>query len=253
MSVQANTFEALGGAFLLPRDREPWPESFAPKLPVVGKSHARSSQGQATSAAEPTDYSEEQRQVQAVIEREAEWVRAANRGSMAAFELIVRRYQRPVISLILRKVRDPALAEDLAQETFIKAHRALDSFDPSRRLASWLFKIANNTAIDSLRRRSLPTETLDSGSDERRSWIDTVEDEGYLAADRKVEGLELGQKLEAAMSRLRSDYREVLVLRFVEGLSYLEVAEVTDQPLGTVKTKIHRARRELADLLSDKS
>lgn len=241
MTARADTFDALGGALLLPRDREPWHASWLPEKHSVAKSRAKD---------ETQSETPEQRQVRAITEREAEWARAAIRGSMAAFELIVRRYERPVMSLIVRKVRDPALAEDLAQETFIKAFRALDTFDPSRRLASWLFKIANNTAIDYLRRKRVPTETLEQGRADRLSLMDTVADDECLAADRKVEGLQLGERLFAAMDQLRADYREVLALRFIEGLSYLEVAEVTDQPLGTVKTKIHRGRRDLAALLS---
>lgn len=254
MSVQADTFDALGGALLLPRDREPWHVSWVPETQLARKVKVASKKaaalGRTKGLAESAAQSPEQRQVRAITEREAEWVRAANRGSMAAFELIVRRYQRPVMSLIVRKVRDPGLAEDLAQETFIKAFRALDTFDPSRRLASWLFKIANNTAIDHLRRKRLPTQALERSGADERSLIDTLPDDECLAADRKVEGTQLGQKLHRAMEKLRVDYREVLTLRFVEGLSYLEVAEVTGQPLGTIKTKIHRGRRDLAALLS---
>ncbi len=236
MNAHADTFDGLGGALALPRDRS-WLtiESLVPAAEAAPRTPALTA---------------DELKVQAVIKREAEWVRAANRGSMAAFEQIVVRYQRPVLSLIVRKVRDQSLAEDLAQETFIKAHRALHTFDPSRRLASWLFKIASNTAIDHLRRKQLPTEALDRGETGQRSWIDTVEDDECLSPDRRVEGLQLGQLLQQAMVRLKPDYREVLTLRFVEGLSYVEVAEVTDQPLGTVKTKIHRARRDLAALLS---
>lgn len=224
----ATTFDALQNGALNPT-RESSREQVTPRPRV-----------------EPTA---EERRLEAVAAREAQWVRAAKRGSMAAFEDIVRRYERPVFSLILRKVRDPGVAEDLAQETFIKAYRALSTFDCSRRLASWLFKIANNTAIDHLRRKRVPTEALDRGPDEA-SWIDRLEDEDELAADRRVEGKQLGSALHRALEELRSDYREVLVLRFIEGLSYQDVADVTDQPLGTVKTKIHRARRELAASLT---
>src|SRR5262245_41318966 len=83
-------------------------------------------------------------------------------GSQSAFEQILRRFQRPVLSFILRMTGDPALAEDLAQETFVKAFRSLAAFDSSRRLSSWLFRIAHNTTVDALRRRKTPTVTLDS-------------------------------------------------------------------------------------------
>ncbi|HXH08053.1 MAG TPA: sigma-70 family RNA polymerase sigma factor, partial [Vicinamibacterales bacterium] len=85
-------------------------------------------------------------------------------GSQAAFRELVRRYERPVLSLVVRIVRDPALAEDLAQDSFVKAFQALGSFDPRRRFSSWLFRIAHHTALDALRRRTPETVALDESA-----------------------------------------------------------------------------------------
>ena len=142
-------------------------------------------------------------------------------------------------------VRDRPLAEDLAQEVFIKAFGALGSFDPSRKLSSWLFKIAHNATVDHLRKRRLatvPLETPDDGLDP----ISTVGAPAADSPDRIAERGDLARAFDRALLELRSAYREVLVLRFQEGLAYEEISEVCDLPLGTVKTHLHRARKALA-------
>ncbi len=172
---------------------------------------------------------------------------AARDGSQLAFGELVRRFERPVFALVLRLVRDRALAEDLAQESFVKAWRALASYDPQRKLASWLLKIAHNTAIDHLRRRGLDTVSLSTGEDE------PDEDHRQITADlhrespeAKAQRHEMARGLERALAELRPEYRSVLLLRFHQGLAYEEIAEVTGLPLGTVKTHLHRGRQELA-------
>jgi len=173
-------------------------------------------------------------------------------GSSAAFHELVRRFERPILSLIQRMVHDPALAEDLAQETFVKAYRKLDSFDPERQLSSWLFKIAHNTTLDHLRRKHPRTVPLEAGGGEDGgdAWevMPAPEEE---APDRRAERSELASGIGAALARMRPKYREVLLLRFQHGLSYEEIAEVTGVRLGTVKIQLHRARKQLAAELLD--
>jgi|CXWL01.1.fsa_nt_gi RNA polymerase sigma-70 factor (ECF subfamily) len=173
---------------------------------------------------------------------------AARRGSADAFRRLVEAYQRPVFTLLARMVRDRELAEDLAQEAFVKAYRALGSYDPGLKFSSWLFKIAHNTAIDHLRKKPLATVPLQASPDD-----DDGGDLLAVLADPDAETPEgfalradLGRALERALATLRTEYREVMVLRFQEGLAYEEIAEVLALPLGTVKTFIHRARKELA-------
>jgi len=174
----------------------------------------------------------------------------ARRGSEAAFQLLVERYERPVYGLLLRIVRRPETAEDLAQETFLKAFRALGRFDPERKFSSWLFKIAHNAALDALRRDGHEPLSLDAP-------VGDSEEAPELPADPKAEnpfaraaGRDLGRALEAALRGLRPQYREILLLRFVEELSYEEIAEVLGTPLGTVKIHLFRARRDLARALA---
>lgn len=183
---------------------------------------------------------------------DSELVLATRSGSEEAFRELVLRYQRPVFSLILRMVRDRSLAEDLSQEAFVKAYRALGRFDPSRKFSSWLFKIAHNLTIDSIRRKRLHTQSLDQpigSADGDLRLGDRIADHDQMAPDRAVESVDLGESLERAIAALRPEYREVVMLRFVEEMSYQEVAEILDLPLGTIKTYIHRARKELAELL----
>ena len=176
---------------------------------------------------------------------DSELVRRALAGSEDAYAEIVHRFQRPIFSLILRMVRDRPLAEDLAQEVFIKAFGALASFDPQRKLSSWLFKIAHNATVDYLRKRRLATVPLESPG-EGLDPISTVRAPGVDDPERIAERGDLARGIERALAELRPDYREVLVLRFQEGLAYEEIAEVCELPLGTVKTHLHRARKALA-------
>ncbi len=179
-------------------------------------------------------------------DNDTELVARALGGSADAFRLLVERYQRPILSLIARMVDDRSLAEDLAQETFVKAYRKLGTFDPNRKLSSWLFKIAHNTTLDHLRRGRLETVNLEAttaGGDE--SWEVLRADEAE-EPDHRAERSQLMARLDAALGRLKPGYREILLLRFKEGLAYHEIAEVTGLAMGTVKVRLHRARKRLA-------
>lgn len=173
----------------------------------------------------------------------------AREGRQSAFRELIDRYQRPVFSLIYRLVRDRELAEDLAQDTFIKVLNALDRYDPKFRFSSWVFKIAHNTALDALRRREPVMLSLDG------SPHATTEDEATASAltavshdpspeDHAVQR-ELGEEIEQGLAMLRPEYRTAIVLFHLEGLAYEEIAQVMGLPLGTVKTFIHRGRKEL--------
>lgn len=173
-------------------------------------------------------------------------VREALSGSQDAFRELVVRYQGPILSLVRRMVRNPSLAEDLAQEVFVKAFRALHSFDQQRKFSSWLFKIAHNTAIDQLRRRQIRTVPLETPDQDVASLVDVLADTGAETPAGRVERQDLGRAIEEAVSSLKPIYREVVILRYQEGLSYEEIADIADLPLGTVKTNLFRARKAMA-------
>ncbi|MFI5210593.1 MAG: RNA polymerase sigma factor [Gemmatimonadales bacterium] len=184
-----------------------------------------------------------------------EVVEQAKAGREAAYRELIRRYERPVFSLVYRMVRDREAAEDLAQETFIKTLNAIGTYRPEFKFSSWIFKIANNAAIDHLRKRGLDTLSIDGAPD--AVTPDAIEATTLQVSDRRetplqeLEARELGGAIEAAIARLRPEYRSCILLRHVDGRPYEEIAEMLDLPLGTVKTYIHRARHELRDLLAE--
>jgi RNA polymerase sigma-70 factor (ECF subfamily) len=182
-----------------------------------------------------------------------EVVERASAGAEAAYRELVRRYQRPVFSLIYRMVRDRELAEDLTQETFVKVLNAIERYRPEYKFSSWIFKIANNAAIDHLRRRELDTLSLEGGPD--ATTPDRMQATSLQLGDvtesplEELEARELGSQIERAIGALRPEYRSCIIMRHVEGRAYDEIAEILDLPLGTVKTYIHRARAELRHTL----
>jgi RNA polymerase sigma-70 factor (ECF subfamily) len=172
-------------------------------------------------------------------------------GSQGAYRELVRRFERPIYNLVARMVRDHTLAEDLAQDSFVKAFNRLDSYRSEQgKFSNWLFKIAHNTAIDHLRKSNLETYSLDKGNDhDEPDFHALLADHDAETPLEVAERADLGRALGEAVDRLRPEYREVIVLRHQEGFAYEEIAEVTKLPLGTVKTYIHRARKELAAYL----
>lgn len=176
-------------------------------------------------------------------------VALALEGEERAYAEIVQRFHRPLFSLIVRMVHDRELAEDLCQEAFVKAFRALPSYDTGRKFSSWLFKIGHNATIDSMRRSQLDTTALEGGDDEH-SWERVLADVQTPSPHHRAEAGALGEAMERCVAQLRPEYREAFLLRFAQGLAYQEIAEILDLPMGTVKTNLHRARKEFARLLA---
>lgn len=178
----------------------------------------------------------------------------ARAGRQAAYRELVRRYERPIFSLIYRMVRNREQAEDLSQETFVKALNAIESYRPEYKFSSWIFKIANNVSIDHLRRRELDTLSLDGSP--HALTPEAIQASALQLGDRQetaleeLEAKELGGEIEVAIAALRPEYRACILLRHVEGRPYEEIATMLDLPLGTVKTYIHRARGELRQALA---
>ncbi|HEX6629706.1 MAG TPA: sigma-70 family RNA polymerase sigma factor [Gemmatimonadaceae bacterium] len=186
---------------------------------------------------------------------DADIVALAQEGRERAFRELVRRYERPVFSLVYRMVRDREAAEDLAQDSFVKVLNHIDRYRPEFKFSSWIFKIANNVAIDYLRKRHVETVSMDgsphaatAGEVEASSF--EVASQGETALD-ELEAREIGTAIERAIARLRPEYRACIMLRHIEGRSYEEIAATLDLPLGTVKTYIHRARNELRTYLQE--
>jgi RNA polymerase sigma-70 factor, ECF subfamily len=182
--------------------------------------------------------------VRGVTEADADLVGSALSGSERAFQEIVRRYERPVFSVILRVIRDPSRAEELAQDSFVKAFLRLDTYQPERKFSTWLLAIAHHVAIDEVRRGSLRTSPLEEAFTEDLS----KKYEGanpYDVTERK----ELALILNEAIRRLRPEYAELITLRYEQDLAVEDIAEITGLAIGTIKSSLHRARKDLADSL----
>jgi RNA polymerase sigma-70 factor (ECF subfamily) len=178
----------------------------------------------------------------------------AARGHEGAFRELLKRYERPVFSLVYRMVRDRTLAEDLAQEAFVRAFNAIGSYKTSYKFSNWILKIANNHTIDHLRKRKLDTVSIDGSphavTDEQISQSRLSVPARDENPHEYVEHKELGGQIEEAIGDLREEYRTAILLRHVEGYAYEEIADIMDVPLGTVKTYLHRARGELKERLA---
>ncbi len=172
-------------------------------------------------------------------------------GSQEAYRQLLERYRQPVVSLVYRIVRDLSWAEDVSQEAFLKAFRALASFQVERKFSSWLFKIAHNTAIDALRRRRIETVPLETADPDKPDLLDCLPGGDLDSPASKLHSRTLGIAIAEAIANLRPEYRSAVELRFIQGLPYEEIADIMQLPLGTVKTHLHRARKALVEQLSD--
>jgi|SRR5437868_2680545 len=172
-------------------------------------------------------------------------VQRVQKGDKAAFDLLVRKYQHRVLKLVSRFVNDAAEAEDVAQEAFLKAYRALPAFRGDSAFYTWLYRIAINTAKNALvsnRRRPVDfdLDLQDPDQYERQAKLkDSDTPEGVLLTD------EIRLVVEKALEQLPEDLRTAIVLRELEGLSYEEIAEAMDCPVGTVRSRIFRAREAI--------
>jgi len=172
--------------------------------------------------------------------READLVRAAQGGDEAAFAEIVRRFQRPVYRVVYALTRNASDADDLAQETFVRAYQAIGRFRAGEPLRPWLARIAVNLAYSLFRRRRRRPETsIEPLVEAGRQWA--VDDD---PADRAAES-EQRERLAAAFAGLSHEHQAVLTLRVVEDLSYDDIARTLGVPAGTVMSRLSRARTEL--------
>ncbi|HMV53976.1 MAG TPA: RNA polymerase sigma factor RpoE [Rhodocyclaceae bacterium] len=177
-------------------------------------------------------------------------VERAQRGDKQAFGLLVSKYQRKLVRLLSRLIRDPAEVEDVAQEAFIKAYRALPSFRGDSAFYTWLYRIGINTAKNHLvsQGRRAPT-TTEFDSEEAESFEDGEQLRDINTPERVLLSKQIGETVNSAMEALPEELRTAIVLREIEGLSYEEIAGIMECPIGTVRSRIFRAREAIADKL----
>jgi len=176
-------------------------------------------------------------------------VAKCQKGDKQAFELLIKKYQRRIFHLIYRITQDPAVVESLAQDVFLKAYRSISSFRGSSRFYTWLYRIAVNTSLSYIKKESV--------GENREKRVDYDLHASNLAVDSmRVEDpeellmrKEFLRHLVGSLRRLPEDLRTAVVLREFTGLNYEEIAEVMEVPLGTVRSRIFRARSRLREML----
>jgi RNA polymerase sigma-70 factor, ECF subfamily len=190
----------------------------------------------------------------ALDDADAPLVEQAKRGEHRAFEMLVVKYQRRIERLIARMVRDVDLVQDIAQESFIRAYRALPQFRGDSAFYTWLYRIAVNTAkkaLVDLKRDPVVLESTLAGSSDEDD--ETYRPERELSHGETPEAMlaskEIGTAVNAAVAALSEDLRQAITLREIEGLSYEEIAEIMNCPIGTVRSRIFRARESIAQRL----
>jgi len=180
---------------------------------------------------------------QALVER-------VQKGDKAAFELLVAKYHRKIIRLVSRLVRDHAEVEDVTQEAFIKAYRALPQFRGESAFYTWLYRIAVNTAKNHLatQGRRAPTST-EANAEEAETFAEADQLRDINTPESMLMSKQIAQTVNTAMEALPDELRTAITLREIEGLSYEEIAEAMGCPIGTVRSRIFRAREAIASRL----
>ena len=167
-------------------------------------------------------------------------------GETRLYEELISRYERPIVNFIYRMIGDYEQSLDLAQEVFFKAYRSLERFDPSYRFSTWIYRIASNRSIDHLRKQTPAFLSLDEPADPERGGEKVIQ---LKSTARGPEDLlasrELGDRIGKAIDALPVAYRELILLRHLQGMAYDQIARVKQLPLGTVKNRIFRAREIL--------
>jgi RNA polymerase sigma-70 factor (ECF subfamily) len=182
---------------------------------------------------------------------DAQLVAVILEGEQERFGELVERHQGRLVNYLFRLLRSPQEAEDLAQEVFFKVYQALDRYDPGYKFSTWLFRVAQNAAIDQIRKRRLQLVSMDrpgARGEDLGSWEFPSPDPGPY---RDLRNLERGEAIQEAINSLPWDYRELIVLRHFGELSYDEIATLKDMPLGTVKNKLFRGRQMMKEKLQN--
>ena len=179
-----------------------------------------------------------------------ELVASVLRGDRERYGDLVDRYQGRLVNYLFRLLRNADDAHDLAQEVFVKVYQVLDRFDPSYKFSTWLFRVAQNAAIDQIRRRRLKLVSLrqDGGEGESRDWDLPSSEKGPYG---ELRNRERGDAIQEAIEALPWEYRELILLRHYGDLPYEEIAQLKSMPLGTVKNKLFRGRQMLKERLQD--
>lgn len=179
---------------------------------------------------------------------DSELIASSLAGREDGFEELVRRYQRPITAYVYRMINDYDAALDVTQEIFIKVYNSLARYKTEYKFSTWLYKIARNAAIDYLRRNNHGNVSLEVETGDDEIYERQIESRN-LTPEQERERSEWREEIQAVVGLLPTAYRELILLRHSQDLSYDEIAEITNLPLGTVKNRLFRAREIMRDLL----
>jgi len=183
---------------------------------------------------------------------DAEIVKAVLEGNKNSYALLVDAYSERIINYLARMTGNRWEAEELAQEAFIRAYLALHSYKPQFKFSTWLFKIATNLCLNHLKKRKRLVHMDDYQDEDGHSvWV-VPDTRSYGNPALTAERREMQLQIQDAITRLSPAYRTVVILRHLHGLSYQDIADVTELPLGTVKSRLGRGRGQLVSFLQDK-
>lgn len=181
---------------------------------------------------------------------DGELVVCAVAGRNDDFEELVRRYQRPITSYVFRMLGDQESALDVTQEVFIKVYNSLHKYSAEYKFSTWLYRIAHNAAIDHMRRNSVVAQSIEAENSDGTYQIQIASGRPSPEKDREVS--EWRTEIESVVKCLPPAYRDLILLRHGRDLSYDEIAEVTELPLGTVKNRLFRAREMMREMFIDR-
>jgi len=171
-------------------------------------------------------------------------------NTIEAYEILVKRFKDPLMNYVYRFVGNKDVSSDIVQDTMIKFYLNKDSYKSFAKFSTWIYTIAGNLARNELKRRKRrKIFSLNNNNDDEQNI--QIEDKSFLAPDRATDSAISAEIIQKALQKVKPVYREVVVLRDIQGLSYEEIAEVTGLSIGTVKSRINRGRKQLQKLLKD--
>jgi len=177
-------------------------------------------------------------------------VEAALIGEEKAFRKLMNKYRKSVYFMVLKMIRDASDAEDVTQESFTKAFANLEKFDQKYAFSTWLFRIATNICIDFIRKKKLDTQSIHSQGNDEDSYEIQLKDSSVLDPDATLMKSQRSEYVHIAVNKLAEKFRILIELRYYDELTYEEISEKLEIPLGTVKAQLHRAKELLIETLS---
>jgi RNA polymerase sigma-70 factor (ECF subfamily) len=184
-------------------------------------------------------------------QQEFELIREFRRGNIQAFETLILDYEKSVYGICFRMLRNQEEASDLSQEVFIKAYKGLANFQFQSKFSTWIYRIATNACLDAIKKKKVDVAFSLNQSIGEDEFTPEMEDVNSPEPQAELDRKEVREQIQDAIGQLNEKYRTVIVLRELEGLTYEEIAEITESSLGAVKTRIRRGRERLREILEE--